>query len=325
MNTEGGKSFIRQLADFRVPVLIFSGGEPLLREDIFELASFARDRGIGVVLSSNGTLITEEAAANICDIGFKEVGISIDGIGQTNDFFRGKKGAYQQALQGIRRCVASGQRVSLRFTITRYNYKEISAIFDLTESEDINRVCFYHLAYSGRGMRGDDLNHSETRAAIDLICECVLDLHRDGLQKEVLTVGNYADGIYIYLKLKEQDPERAEKILSLLRKQRGDKSGISIGAVDELGNVYPDQFWRSHSLGNVQRRNFGDIWMDISNPLMHGLKDRKRLLKGRCARCKYIDLCNGNLRVRAEAVFNDIWAEDPACYLTEEEIGGQSS
>ncbi len=323
LTTEQAKSFINDLAEFGVPVILFSGGEPLLRKDILELASFAKERGIRTALSTNGTLIAAETADKLKDAGFAEVGISLDGTGAINDRFRGKKGAYEAALQGIRNSVSSGLRVSLRMTITAANHGEIPAVFDLLEKEDVQRICFYHLAYAGRGrsLAKEDLNHSQTRAAIDLICDRTADLYKRGLRKEVLTVDNHADGVYIYLKLKQQDPVRAEKILSLLRINGGNNSGIRIGAVDELGNVHADQFWRHYSFGNVRDRKFGDIWSDTSNSLMSGLKDRKSLLKGRCARCRYLDLCNGNLRVRAEAVYSDVWAEDPACYLTDEEVG----
>jgi radical SAM protein with 4Fe4S-binding SPASM domain len=323
LTTEQARAFINDLAEFGVPVILFSGGEPLLRKDILELASFAKERGIRTALSTNGTLIAAETADKLKDASFAEVGISLDGTGAINDRFRGKKGAYEAALQGIRNSVSSGLRVSLRMTITAANHGEIPAVFDLLEKEDVQRICFYHLAYAGRGrsLAKEDLNHSQTRAAIDLICDRTADLYKRGLRKEVLTVDNHADGVYIYLKLKQQDPVRAEKILSLLRINGGNNSGIRIGAVDELGNVHADQFWRHYSFGNVRDRKFGDIWSDTTNSLMSGLKDRKSLLKGRCARCRYLDLCNGNLRVRAEAVYSDVWAEDPACYLTDEEVG----
>jgi len=323
LNTEEAKSFIRDLVDFGVPVILFSGGEPLLREDIFELASFARGLGLRTVLSTNGTLITKEIAAKIRDVEFAEAGISLDGIGVKNDQFRGKKGAYEAALQGIRNCIAIGQKVSLRLTITGSTYSEIPAIFDLVEREGIERVCFYHLAYVGRASNSskDDLSHPATRTVIDMICEHTVDLYQRGFPKEILTVDNHADAVYIYLKLEKHDPKRAEKALALLRANGGNNSGIRIGAVDDVGNVHADQFWQHYSFGNVCQRKFGDIWMDTSDPLLHGLRDRKGLLKGRCAQCQYIDLCNGNLRVRAEAVFNDLWAEDPACYLTDSEIG----
>jgi radical SAM protein with 4Fe4S-binding SPASM domain len=323
LDTGQAKSFIRDLASFGVPVILFSGGEPLLREDIFELASFAREQGIRTTLSTNGTLISKDTAKEINNASFAEVGISIDGIGARNDKFRRKKGAYKAALQGIRNCIALGLRVSLRLTITGYNHTEIPAIFDLVEKEGIERVCFYHLAYVGRAgsLIQDDLNHAQTRAVVDLICDRTVDLYKRGISKEVLTVDNHADGVYLYLKLKKQNNAHADKVLALLRANGGNNSGIRIGAVDEVGNVHPDQFWQHYSFGNVRQRKFGDIWLDTSDQLMYGLKNRKELLKGRCARCQYLDLCNGNLRVRAETAFGDIWAEDPACYLTGSEIG----
>jgi radical SAM protein with 4Fe4S-binding SPASM domain len=321
--TEQAKSFIHDLADFNVPVILFSGGEPLLRKDIFELAKFAKKLGLRTALSTNGTLITENTAEKIKNAAFAEVGISLDGIGANNDSFRGKKGAYEAALRGIRNSISCGLRVSLRLTITRANYMEIPSVFDLVEKEGIERVCFYHLAYVGRArsLAENDLNHQQTRAVVDLICERTLDFYQRGLKKEILTVDNHADGVYLYLKLKKKDPARADKALSLLRANGGNNTGIRIGAVDELGNVHADQFWRHYSFGNVRQRKFGDIWLDTSDPLMYGLKNRKELLKGRCARCRYVEICNGNLRVRAESVFGDIWAEDPACYLTDAEIG----
>jgi Fe-coproporphyrin III synthase len=322
MSTSEGKTFIRQLAEFSVPVLLFSGGEPLLREDFFELARFAVKKGIGVVVSTNGTLITSDVASQIKQVGFREVGISLDGIGKKNDKFRGVDGAYEAALEGIRNCKAAGQRVSLRMTLTKSNYKEVAAIFDIVEKESIDRVCFYHLAYAGRGsdLRNDDLSHSQTRGVLDLIFERTLDLYKRGLRKEILTVGNHADGVYLYHRIKSQDSNRAEEVLGLLRRNGGNNSGVLIGAVDERGEVHPDQFWSGAALGNVLNRAFGEVWMDTSKPLMRGLKERKSLLKGRCARCGYIDICNGNMRSRAEAVYGDVWAEDPACYLSDEEI-----
>jgi radical SAM protein with 4Fe4S-binding SPASM domain len=324
LDTKQAKAFIHDLADFKVPAILFSGGEPLLREDIFELAGFAREKGLRTVISTNGTLITEKVAIQLARLGLAEVGISLDGSEPTNDRFRGQSGAYQTALRGFRNCKSQGLRVSLRLTITRFNYQDIPAIFDLVEQENIDRACFYHLAYVGRaGSLGmdSDLSHQQKRAVLDLICQRTLELYRRGLSKEILTVDNHADGIYIYLKLKKDDPERAARALELLRSNGGNGAGISIAAIDNLGNVHPDQFWWHYSLGNVLQRKFGDIWMDTSDPLLAGLKERKGLLKGRCARCRYIDLCRGNLRVRAEAVFGDVWAEDPACYLSDQEIG----
>jgi radical SAM protein with 4Fe4S-binding SPASM domain len=323
LSTEEGKAFIQDLADFGVPALLFSGGEPLLRNDILELASWASKLGIRAVFSTNGTLIKDGLAERIVEVGLAEVGISIDGLGPINDRFRGHKGAFEAALQGIRSLVALGQRVSLRLTITKHNFGEIPAIFDLVERENIDRVCFYHLTYAGRAsnMKDEDLSAQQTRAVVDLIFDRTLDLHRRGLNKEVLTVDNHADSVYLYFRVKRDQPSKADAVLELLRRNGGNNSGIRIGAVDNMGNVHPDQFWWHYSLGNVRQRKFSDIWTDTSDPLLQGLRNRKPLLKGRCGKCQYLDLCNGNLRVRAEAVYGDIWADDPACYLTDEEIG----
>jgi radical SAM protein with 4Fe4S-binding SPASM domain len=322
LTTREAKRFIQDLADFGVPVLLFSGGEPLLREDIFDLADFARSKGIKTVLSTNGTLITREIARKIKDVGFVEAGISLDGIGAQNDRFRGKEGAYEATLHGIRNCVGVGLRISLRLTITRATYTQIPSIFELVEKENIDRICFYHLAYVGRGINlsQEDLDHEDTREIVNLICDRTVDFYERGLRKEILTVDNHADGVFLYLKLKAQDPERAKKVFTLLKVNGGNNTGIRIGAVDEIGDVHPDQFWQHYSLGNVRNRSFGDIWLDISDPVMRGLKNRKGLLQGRCSKCHHLDICNGNLRVRAEAIYGDIWAEDPACYLTDTEI-----
>ena len=322
MNTAEAKQFIQGAAEFGVPVLMFSGGEPLLRKDFFELAGFAKEQGLRLVLSTNGTRITDEVARKISQIGFAEVGISLDGIGEKNDYFRGQNGAYNAALKGIRSCLANNIRVSLRLTMTLFNHREIPSIFRLVEDEGINRVCFYHLAYAGRGdqLRKEDVPHEETRAAIDTIYQETIDIYQRGHPKEVLTVGNHADGVYLYQKLKQQDSERAEKVLALLKINGGNSSGQMISSVDDVGNVHPDQFWWHYTLGNVRQRKFGDIWEDTSEPLLRGLRNRKELLKGRCVHCHYLELCNGNQRTRAEAISGDVWGEDPACYLTDEEI-----
>jgi len=313
---------IKDLAEFKVPVLLFSGGEPLLREDLFELNANALEQGLRSVISTNGTLISREVARRIKESRFDYVGVSLDGIGANNDRFRGKSGAYEKALQGIRNLTDLGQKTGLRFTITRHNYADLPAVFKFVENENIGRVCFYHLVYSGRGskMLEDDLTHGQMRGCVDSICEWTESLKRRGKDLEVLTVDNHADGVYVYLKLKKNNSKRAGEVLRLLRLNGGNNSGIAIANVDNMGFVHADQFWQDYSFGNVKDRPLGEIWMDTSDELMAGLKDRKSKLKGRCARCGFLDICNGNFRVRAQAVYGDVWQEDPACYLTEEEI-----
>lgn len=324
LTTAEAKQFIDDLADFNVPVLLFSGGEPLIRPDFFELADYAAKKGVRPTLSTNGTLITPEVARKIKDIGVGYVGISLDGLREVNDKFRGKAGAFEAAMNGIKNCVAVDQRVGLRFTINHHNIQELENIFDFIEEENINRVCFYHLVYSGRGnqMMDEDVTAEESRRAMDIIIRRTRDFEERGLKKEILTVDNHCDGVYMYLKaLQEGKDELAQQIKKYIAMNGGNRSGMAFAEVDPLGYVHPDQFTQHHTFGNVRERKFGDIWQDTTNPIMAGLKDRKPLLKGRCSKCKFLDNCNGNFRTRAEARTGDFWESDPSCYLTDEEIG----
>jgi radical SAM protein with 4Fe4S-binding SPASM domain len=320
---EEGRTLIDQLADFGVPVLLLSGGEPLYRPDILELASYASAKGLRTVLSTNGSMITREKAEEIKKANVAYVGVSLDGIGTVHDTFRGVKGTFQKSLEGIDHCHEAGVKAGLRFTLTRHNSHQLEDIFKLVEEKGIQRVCFYHLVYVGRGKNRSRiaLAPDETRKLIDLIFRKTQELYDKGLKTEVLTVDNHADAPYLYLKLMEKNAGRAEEVYKLLQWNGGNNSGIAIGCVDEQGNVHPDQFWRHYSLGNVRQRPFGEIWTDTSDPLMAGLKERKALLEGRCADCRFLEVCNGNFRVRAEATWGRTWAPDPACYLTDQEIG----
>ncbi len=317
-----GEDLIDQLSDFGVPVLLLSGGEPLYRPDTLELARYASGKGLRVVLSTNGTMISGEVAHDIKKAGVSYVGVSLDGLGQVHDRFRGVRGTFEKSLAAIGHCREAGVKVGLRFTLTRYNYHQVEDIFHLVEEQGIHRVCFYHLVYAGRGRHRSRvaLAPVETRQLVDLIFQKTRELYQRGLEKEVLTVDNHADAPYLYLKLLKEDPVRAEEIYNLLLWNGGNNSGIAIGCVDERGYVHPDQFWRHYSLGNVRDRTFGEIWTDTSDPLMAGLKNRNSLLEGRCSGCRFLEICNGNFRVRAEAVHDRVWASDPACYLTDQEI-----
>ncbi|MBI3267665.1 MAG: radical SAM protein [Planctomycetes bacterium] len=323
LTTDEGKALIADLAAFKVPALLFSGGEPLARPDLFELAAHARALGLHVVLSTNGTLIDEAVARKLKDLRFSYVGISLDGMEPVNDKFRGVTGAYERAMRGFRNLVALEQKVGLRLTLTRQNAKDLPRIFDFIEANGIRRACFYHLVPSGRGKGVMDLTPEETRLAVDVILDRTADFARRGLPIEVLTVDNHCDGPYIYLKLKAKGDPRAEDVFQMLKWNGGGlaSSGVGIGCVDFLGNVHPDQFWMHYSLGNVRTRPFSELWQDERDPLLAGLRDRQSYLNGRCTRCRFMKLCGGSLRVRAQLATGDPWASDPACYLTDEEIG----
>ncbi|QGY40806.1 12,18-didecarboxysiroheme deacetylase [Pseudodesulfovibrio cashew] len=325
ISNEKAKEIIDDLAQFGAPVMLFSGGEPLVREDLVDLAKYATSKGMRAVISTNGTLITKSKARELKEVGLSYVGISIDGAEAVHDKFRGVKGSYKQALKGVENCQAEGLKVGLRFTINKRNAPEVPHLFRLIEDMEIPRICFYHLVYSGRGSEliKEDLDHQETRDIVNLIMDETRALFDKGKPKEVLTVDNHADGPLVYYRLLKEDPARAAEVLELLKMNEGNSTGRGIGCISWDGQVHADQFMRHHTFGNVLERPFSEIWMDEKIDLLHKLKDKRPYVKGRCAKCRFLNICGGNFRARAEAYYDDFWAQDPACYLTDEEITGE--
>lgn len=323
MTSKEAKAFIDDLAAFEVPVLLFSGGEPLLREDVPELVAYASEQGIRTVVSTNGTLITAQMAERLKESGASYAGVSLDGVRETHDRFRGQPGAFAVTVEGMRNCLEVGLKVGVRFTINRDNADQVHDILNLVDEEGLHRACFYHLVYAGRAenMKNHDLSHAQTRRVVDAIIDHTARLHDDGDGPEVLTVDNHADGPYLYLRMTRESRPTADGVYELLRRNGGSSSGRRIGCVSWDGSVHPDQFWRHLSLGNVRNRPFSDIWTDLSHPVMEKLKQGSMHVKGRCSRCRFLEVCGGNCRTRAEAVTGDLWAPDPACYLTDREIG----
>ncbi|CAH2212024.1 radical SAM/SPASM domain-containing protein [Tepidibacter aestuarii] len=314
------KKVVDDLATINVPVILLSGGEPLMRENIFEIIEYIKSKGINVSLSTNGSLITKDVARKLKNLGIGYVGISLDGTSKTNDIFRGVSGSYDSIIKAIKNCKEVDQKVGLRFTIQKKNYKEVTDILKLVDEIDIPRICFYHLVPSGRGQNiiNDMLTHDQTREVLDNLYDYVKKNIVNGIDKEILTVANFADGIYIYLK--EKDEYQKSRILDLLSRNGGNRSGIAISNIDYKGNVYIDQFSKNHLLGNIKQDSFSSIWNENKEGLLNEIRNKKDKVKGRCKECKWLNICNGNLRARAYGYYNDIWAEDPSCYLTDDEI-----
>ncbi len=311
------------LKAFRVPVLILSGGEPLMRPDIFEISARAKAMGFFVALSTNGTLIDTAQAERIADVGYDYVGISLDGMRETHDRFRRRLGAFDAALNGIRLCRDSGLKVGLRFTLTRDNARDLPDLLRLLDAEGIDKFYLSHLNYAGRGNtnRRDDAQHRITRAAMELLFDTCWDRIRRGVPKEFVTGNNDADGVYLLQWAQRHLPaDKLARLQAGLMRWGGNASGENIANIDNLGNVHPDTMWWDYNLGNVRERPFSAIWQDNRDPLLAGLRQRPRPVEGRCARCAYGSLCNGNSRTRAFQVAGDPWAEDPGCYLTDAEI-----
>lgn len=307
----------------RVPALILSGGEPLLRPDIFDISARAREKGFHVALSTNGTLIGEAMADRVADADYGYVGISIDGTRPIHDKFRRQAGAYDASLAALRRCRDRGLKVGLRFTLTQDNAADFPAMLQLMDDERIDRFYLSHLNYAGRGNhnRRDDAHFTLTRNALDRLFEKALADHDAGLVREYVTGNNDADGPYFLHWVERRFPSRADHVRGKLLQWGGNASGVNVANIDNVGNVHPDTMWWHHTLGNVKERPFGEIWNDLADPMMAGLKAHPRTVGGRCAGCRYLDICNGNSRVRAGQVSGDPWAEDPGCYLDDAEIG----
>jgi heme d1 biosynthesis radical SAM protein NirJ len=307
-----------------VPALILSGGEPLLRRDLFEIAARSKALGFYTALSTNGTLIDPPLAERIAATGFGYVGISLDGLRDTHDRFRRKQGAFDASLSGLRLCRDMGVKVGVRFTLTQHNAADLPALLDLVEQERIDKFYLSHLNYAGRGDRNrrHDAQYRTAREAMDLLFARCWEYARLGLEKEFVTGNNDADGAYLVLWAREHVPGFDEAHLrAKLAEWGGNSSGVNVANIDNLGNVHPDTMWWDCTLGNVRTRSFGDIWTDTSHPIMAGLKARPRTIKGRCAECAFFDACGGNTRVRALKLTGDPWQEDPGCYLEDEEIG----
>ena len=311
----------------RSPVLILSGGEPLLRPDIFEISRRAVELGFYTALSSNGTLIDPAMAGRIADIGYDYVGVSLDGIGPTHDRFRGRDGAFEAALAGLRHCGGRGLKVGVRFTMTQDNCRQLPQLLDLAREEGIDKFYLSHLVYAGRGNknRGDDATRNITRNAMSLLFDHAWAALERGEDREFVTGNNDADAVFLYLWARERFPDRAEHLRAKLAQWGGNASGVNVANIDHVGEVHPDTMWWHYPLGNVRKRKFGDIWADVSDPIMAGLKQRPRKISGRCGACAYFDVCGGNTRVRALRMTGDAFAEDPACYLSDAEIGVESA
>jgi len=320
------KTVLEDLAEFGVPAVLFSGGEPLVRKDVFELAEYARGLGLHVVFSTNGTLIDQQTARRFVELKLAYIGISLDSaVPEIHDKFRGVHGAFERTMTGFRCCVEAGQKVGLRLTLTTHTASNLDKLFDFIEQEGIDRACFYHLCPAGRAKDLAALSTQRSRQGVDHIITLTQRLLDRGRRVEILTVDNHCDGPCLYLRMLREGHPRAAQVLNMLRWNGGGRysSGVGIADIDFLGNVHADQFSMFRSFGNVTQRRFSEIWQDTSNPIMAGLKDRLPLLKGRCGSCRFKAVCGGSLRARAEIATGDPWAADPGCYLSDEEITGE--
>jgi radical SAM protein with 4Fe4S-binding SPASM domain len=312
LDTPQAKQLLTQLAGIKCPVVLFSGGEPLERPDIFELLDFSHRLGLRTVLSTNGNLIDSKIAKKLFDTGVNYVGISIDGNQKTHDDFRGIKDSFKKAVDAVKFCKDANLKTGLRFTITNMNFNQIKDVFYLAAELNVQRICFYHLISAGQAVKNNlKCTNSQIRQVLNDIINCAQDYAAKGVT-EVLTVGNHADGPFILNRLRHQNLPQYEKTLNLLTKFGGNKIGTKIFAIDSAGNVHPDQFWQNYSLGNVTEKKLKDIFENSSKIFM----DKTVFAPPRCKNCLWLRICGTNMR--------DVHLE-PACYLSDEEIQGKQN
>ncbi len=337
LNWQEMKAVVNDLSAYKIPSLLLSGGEPLIHSRFFDLVDYASEKGLKLTISTNGTLITPEKAERLKAAEVAYVGISLDGIGEIHDEFRGKKGAFDAAVKGFKHCEDVGQKTGLRMTLTRHNVENIERILDFIEAQEIQRVCFYHLVPAGRGCELQVLEPAAIRKAVDTIIARVELWRSRGEDREVLTVTQPADGAYLLNRMEQENHPNLAQARQLLGWNGGGaySSGRAVSNIDTQGNVHPDQFWQDIQLGNVKQTPFSQIWegqhppsapllKEIRSVGLLGQKQRQVLMNGRCGSCKWFDICGGGFRTRAAfANDGDMWGSDPACYLTDEEIGAE--
>ena len=318
LTTEEAYALIDDLKNLGVKILIFSGGEPLLREDIFELAKYARRKSLKTILSTNGTLINDDIGRRIKDSGLSYVGVSIDGAKERHDWFRGVNGSYEKAVEGLKIMKELGIKTGIRFTATKYNFEDLKSVIELLEELNIPRICVYHLIPSGRGLNlvEWDLNHSQKRMMMRFLLDKAFEWREK--DAEIETVGSPEDGVYAYLLLKKIDDDLAKCALSYLMRRGGDPSADRLINIDYLGNVHPNQFWWDYTMGNIREKSLEEIWFNTDG-FLDKLRGKYKYVKGKCARCPFKEVCSG-FRLRALRIYHDPWEEDPGCYLEEEEL-----
>ena len=322
LTTAEAKRMLAGLAEANCPVVLFSGGEPLLRSDVFELLAEAKRLGMRTVISTNGTLIDADTAKKLADAGLGYAGISLDGHQQFHDKFRRVAGAFKAALMAIENCRNAGIKTGLRFTITKANADQVPAVFDIAASEGVRRICYYHLIRTGRAkaLAGQVPSAEQTRSVVDTIIEKTDEAVQKDSVDEVLTVGNHADGPYLLVRMERQNSEHYEKAKRLLMTNGGNKTGEKIGCVSWAGDVHPDQFWMNYSLGNVKEKSFGQIWHNSAEPVLSKLRNKSQFAESRCLGCRWFELCRANYRFLGSDPAVESWRNEPACYLTDDEI-----
>lgn len=323
LSTKNIVDTLPSLLNAGIKFIIFSGGEPLLRRDIFEIANECKKLGIITYLSTNGLLIND---SNIPDIvsHFNYIGISIDGKPSIHDKFRGIKGSFVKTVSNVLKLLNYTKNVGIRFTLTKNTVKSLQFIFTLVEKYRIPKIYISHLVYSGRGLENFkmDLSKKKRRIVVNYILDKAFYYYRNKKNIEIVTGNMEQDAVMLLKRFNKDYPEYTDILYQKLLNWRGNSAGVKLVNIDSFGNVKPDPFF-PYILGNIKERSFEEIWKNEDNLLLNFLRQYPRDIDGRCKNCYFLPICNGSSRSRAFAIYNNIKAEDPSCYLNEKEIRGK--
>jgi len=256
---------IPELKRAGVRFVIFSGGEPLIRRDIFDIADAMRSEGIMTYLSTNGLYIGEKNVDRIIET-FNYIGISIDGIEEVHDRFRGMKGAYRKSLDAISLIQKHGGNAGIRFTITNETKESFYPIFELAESIGVDKIYISHLVYSGRGLDNlkIDITKDERREYVEFMIDKAFEYIEQGRSIDIVTGNMEMDAVLFLKKFAKRYPHLKDEMAGRLLKWGGNSAGMKLGNIDWLGRVKPDPFF-PFVIGNITERPFSEIWCDEKN------------------------------------------------------------
>jgi len=315
LTTEIIKQTIDEFVQNKIKFIIFSGGEPLVRKDIFEIALYAKEKGIVTYLSSNGLYINNSNAQKIVET-FDYIGVSIDGDEETHDMFRGLKGSFKKSIEAMKLIQKVGGKVGIRFTLTKQTLKSLPFIFELSEKENFAKIYISHLVYSGRGLENlaMDISKEERIKAVKYIMDKAFEYQKTDNDIEIVTGNMEVDAILFLQEIEARYPYLVEIVKDKLIAWGGNSAGRKLLNIDSVGNVKPDPFF-PQTIGNILEDSFTNIWNNKKNSILENLRMTPRKLGGSCESCEYLNICNGGSRSRANAIYDDLWAEDPSCYL----------
>jgi len=321
LTTEEAKQAIDEFADAGVVALSFSGGEPLLRKDFFEVAEYADEREFYVSVASNGTLITEEVAQKMKEKGIQYVEISLDGFEKTHDEFRGMPGAWKRAVEGIKNCVNVGLDTGVATTATHYNFEEIPKLAEFIEKDlYAKRFMVFNFIPVNRGKEivNQDLTPKEREELLDFLYAKLIDESRkldtfSTAPQYAVTSLKFAFGPVVATHFTNRAATEMLKgrAKSLTEFIGGCGAGRLYCGIEPNGDIEPCVFIPI-KVGNIREKSLVDIWRN--SPILKQIRSRDAF-KG-CGECEYKYICGG-CRARAYAYFNDLQGPDPGCSTNE--------